>query len=111
MVGVGRIVRPVNSGSHCRCASSISVAISRISRSARGFDTDAIVLTGATGPRRSSEAVLEATYQAVLGPGVTVQPDFQYVFRPSGGIANPRDANGSRIRNAAVFGLRATIRY
>ena len=31
MVGVGRSVRPVNSGSHWRCASSISVAISRIS--------------------------------------------------------------------------------
>lgn len=89
----------------------IAYALSRVSRSARGFDTDSIFLTGVAGPRRSSEAVLEATYQAVLGPGVTVQPDVQYVFRPGGGIANPRDPNGARIRNAAVFGLRATIRY
>ncbi|ARO57211.1 carbohydrate porin [Methylorubrum zatmanii] len=89
----------------------VAFALSRISRSARGFDTDAIFLTSEPGPRRSSEAVLEATYQAVLAPGVTLQPDFQYVFRPSGGIANPRDPNGERIRNAAVFGLRATIRY
>ncbi len=55
--------------------------------------------------------MLEVSYQAVLGPGVTVQPDFQYVFRPSGGGANPREMDGRRIRNAAVFGLRATIRY
>ena len=89
----------------------VAFALSRFSRGARGFDTDAILLGAGTGPRRSSEAVLEATYQAVLAPGVTVQPDVQYVFRPGGGIANPRDAEGRRIRNAAVFGLRATIRY
>lgn len=89
----------------------VAYALSRISRSARGFDTDSIFLTGIASPRRSSEAVIEATYQAVLGPGVTLQPDFQYVFRPSGGIANPRDPSGSRIRNAAVFGLRGIIRY
>lgn len=89
----------------------IAFALSRVSRTARAFDTDTILATGAPGPRRSSEAVLEATYQAVLGPGVTVQPDVQYIFRPSGGIANPRDPDAGRIRNAAVFGLRTTIRY
>lgn len=89
----------------------VAFALSRISRSARGFDLDSILATGVPGPRRSSEAVIEATYQAVIGPGVTIQPDFQYVFRPSGGIANPRDPNGARIRNAAVFGLRGIVRY
>jgi porin len=89
----------------------VAFALSKISDGARGLDTDAILLGGVPGPRRSSEAVLEATYQAVLGPGVTLQPDFQYVFRPNGGVANPRDPTGARIGNAAVFGLRATIRY
>lgn len=89
----------------------VAFALSRISRSARGFDLDSILAMGIPGPRRSSEAVIEATYQAVIGPGVTVQPDFQYVFRPGGGIANPRDPNGARIRNAAVFGLRGIVRY
>lgn len=89
----------------------VAFGLSKISESARGFDTDTILATGIPGPRRSSEAALEATYQAVLGPGVTLQPDFQYVFRPGGGIADPRDPSGSRIKNAAVFGLRATIRY
>uniref|UniRef100_UPI0035CA56FD carbohydrate porin n=1 Tax=uncultured Methylobacterium sp. TaxID=157278 RepID=UPI0035CA56FD len=89
----------------------LAFALSRISRSARGFDLDSILATGIPGPRRSSEAVIEATYQAVIGPGITIQPDVQYVFRPSGGIANPRDPNGARIRNAAVFGLRGIVRY
>lgn len=89
----------------------VAFAVSRFSAQARALDTDAILAVGVPGPRRSSEAVLEATYQAVLGPGVTIQPDLQYVFRPGGGIANPRDANGARIRNALVLGLRGTIRY
>lgn len=89
----------------------VAFALSRISRDARAFDADTILATGVPGPRRSSEAVLEATYQAVLGPGVTLQPDVQYIFRPSGGILNPRDPDAGRIRNAAVFGLRTTIRY
>lgn len=89
----------------------LAFGYARISPQARGLDTDTILATGLAMPRRSSEAVLEATYQAVLGPGVTLQPDFQYVFRPGGGIPNPRDAGGPRIRNAAVFGLRGTIRY
>ncbi|VUD70197.1 Porin B [Methylobacterium symbioticum] len=89
----------------------VAFALSQVSRSTRGFDTDSILLAGLPGPRRSSEAVLELTYQAVLAPGVTLQPDFQYVFRPGGGIADPRDTDGDRIHNAAVFGLRATIRY
>lgn len=89
----------------------VAFALSQISDSARGLDTDTILLSRVLGPRRSSEAILEATYQAVLGPGVTLQPDFQYVFRPNGGVANPRDPSGARIKNSAVFGLRATIRY
>lgn len=89
----------------------IAFAVERVSASARGFDQDAAFFGGSTGRRRSSEALLELSYQAILGPGVTLQPDFQYVFRPSGGIANPRDPDARLIGNAAVFGLRATIRY
>ena len=43
-------------------------------------------------------------------PGFTVQPDFQYVFHPGAhGVADPID--GAPIRDAAVFGVRATIHY
>ena len=41
--------------------------------------------------------------------GWTVQPDFQYVFRPGGNIPNPRDPNGAAVKNAAIFGLCPTI--
>lgn len=89
----------------------VAFAIERFSRGVRMLDRDVGIFTGVPGPRRSSEAVLEASYQAVVGSGITVQPDFQYVFRPSGGVANSRDADGRRVRNAAIFGVRATIRY
>jgi porin len=35
----------------------------------------------------------------------------QYIAHPGGGIANPRDPDGKRVRGAAVFGLRAITRY
>ncbi len=33
------------------------------------------------------------------------------ILHPGGGIANPRDPEGRRVRNAAVLGLRATVQY
>ena len=50
----------------------------------------------------SGETVLEVTYKAVLAPWWSVQPDFQYVFNPSG-------QRGSR--DAAVFGLRTAVAF
>lgn len=87
---------------------ALGMIYSRIGPAARAYDRDGLILGQGTGPIRSSEMVLEATYQAEVIPGLTVQPDFQYVFRPGGGIA---DDTGRRIRNAAVFGLRTTINY
>jgi porin len=89
----------------------VGIGYARISDRTRGFDRDAAMFAGAPALVRSSEAVIEVTYQAQVVPGWTVQPDFQYVFRPGGGAANPREANGGRIRDAAIFGLRTTIRY
>ena len=89
----------------------VAVSYARISPSARGFDQDTILATGAAMPRRRFEALLEATYQAVLGPGVTVQPNLQYVFHPGGNIPDPRDPLGRRIANATVVGARATLTY
>ena len=50
------------------------------------------------------------SYQAQIVPGWLVQPDFQYVFNPAGGIANPLVPN-TRIKGGAVFGLRSTVTY
>lgn len=89
----------------------VAVSYARISPSARGADGDTILETGIAMPRRRFEALVEATYQAVLAPGVTVQPNLQYVFQPGGNIPDPRDALGRRIKNATVVGLRATLTY
>ena len=59
---------------------------------------------------RDFQATIEATYQYVVLPGFSLQPDFQYIFHPGAhGVADPVD--GQPIRDAAIFGLRATIHY
>ncbi len=60
----------------------------------------------------SRQAVFEATYVAEVQTGWTVQPVFQYVFHPGGGIVDPNDPpQTKRIKDAAVFGLRSTFNY
>lgn len=56
---------------------------------------------------RTGETVLELTYQARLAPWWSVQPDFQYVFNPGGGIDHP----DRRIGDAAILGIRTTITF
>lgn len=89
----------------------LGAAYARISRGARGLDRDATLFGQAATPVRSSEAVIELSYQAEIVPGLTVQPSVQYILRPGGHTANPRDPGGGAIGNAAVLGLRATVRY
>ena len=86
----------------------LSLAQARLSDDARRADSDAIIVSGRAMPRRRAETVIEATYQAVVVPGFTLQPDVQLVLHPGGGLA---DAQGRRVRNAGVFGLRATVQY
>ena len=61
-------------------------------------------------PVRSSEQFIELTYQAQIAPWWVVQPDFQYVWTPAGGVPNPNDSS-KRIGNAAVFGLRTNVTF
>ncbi|GJD70184.1 Porin B [Methylobacterium gnaphalii] len=89
----------------------LSLAHARISDDARRADADTIAYTGMPMPRRRGETVLEATYQALVVPGFTVQPDAQLILHPGGGIANPRYPELGRVKNAAVVGMRATIQY
>ena len=90
----------------------VSGAYSKISHAARGFDTDVAALNpGSLSPIRSSEGLIEATYQASIVPGWTIQPDFQYVIRPAGGVLNPLSLTPVVEKNAVVVGMRTTIRY
>lgn len=86
----------------------VGIAYARLSDDARRADRDTILYTGTAMPRRRAETVIEATYQALVVPGFTVQPDLQYVIHPGGGLGG---ADGRRLRNAAVLGVRATVQY
>jgi porin len=61
-------------------------------------------------PSRSAETILEATYLAQITPWWQVQGDFQYAFRPAGGIPNP-DNPTQRVGNEAIVGVRTTIAF
>ena len=88
----------------------IGFGIARISNSARAFDKDVAFFSGVPLPVRTAETFIEVTYQINVAPWWQVQPDFQYVFNPGGGIVNPNDPT-KRIGNEAIFGLRNTITF
>lgn len=86
----------------------MAAAYAGVSERARDLDRDAAAL-GSPAPIRNDEILLEANYIAEIVPGWTFQPDFQYVWRPGGNVA---DATGTRpLGDAAVIGARTTINY
>ncbi len=88
----------------------LGVGYSRIGSAARAFDADVARFTGQFHPIRSGETVLELTYRFQLTGWWQLQPDFQYVFNPGGGIVNP-NAPSRRVNDAAVVGLRTAITF
>ncbi len=87
----------------------IGYGLAKISDRATELDSDQAQF-GNPVPVRSSESFIEITYQAQLAPWLALQPDFQYLFTPSGGVQDPDDA-ARRIGNEAVFGLRTNITF
>jgi porin len=58
---------------------------------------------------RDYEALLEASYTAIIIPGFSIQPDVQYFWNPGGNVP---DASGTQpVENALVLGIRSTINY
>src|SRR5262249_40077376 len=89
-----------------------AVAYMHISGAAQQLDRDTQFFSGLPTPVRSAEALVEVIYEAHVKPGWLLQPFFQYVFRPSGGVPNPLDPTGlARIGDAAIFGLTTTLKY
>jgi porin len=83
----------------------------KVSDQVRGFDQDVSNLNpGTFAPLRSSETVLEATYQYQVTPWWMLQADAQYTWNPGGGIVNPNDP-GQKIKNEFVLGVRTTIDF
>jgi len=88
----------------------VAVAYARIGAAARALAAETAAFTGQPYPLRSSETVVELTYQIQLRPGWLVQPDLQYVINPGGGIPNPL-MPPSRIKNALIGGVRTIINF
>jgi porin len=87
-----------------------SFILANISNHARGFDRDMVAFSGLETPVRNYEMTIELSYQAQIKPGWNVQPLFQYIIHPGGGIAHPETPDRP-IRNGALFGLRSAIAY
>lgn len=89
---------------------TVGVARSHIGRNARGLDLDTLLLNGPPYPLRSAEAVFELSYIAQIAPWWTIQPDLQYIVRPSGGVPDPQDA-ARTVGNAFLVGARTSITF
>jgi porin len=88
-----------------------AAAFSHLSPPVGAFDRDTVFFAGEISSVRNYELALELTYQARIVPGWTVQPDFQYIFHPGGGAADPNNAAAGRIPDAAIFGLRTLVSF
>ena len=96
-------------------ALALGLGYAKVSRRVTQADRDAAAVAQAVdptvyGPARHDETFIEATYQYQLRPWWQVQPDFQYVFTPGGGIANPNSPT-TRVKNEAVFGVRTNVLF
>jgi porin len=88
----------------------LAVGYARVGQAARDLDSDTAQFIGQSFPVRSGEAILELTYQHQLAGWWQVQPDFQYIINPGGGIPNPI-APSRRIGDAAVLGIRSVVTF
>jgi porin len=89
----------------------VGVTYAQVSDNVTGFDQlRAALEPGVFIPVRHNETVIEATYQYQATPSLEIQPDFQYVFNPGAGVANPNDPT-EKVKDEAVLGVRATIAF
>jgi porin len=88
----------------------VGMGYTHVSGRAAALDVATAGFTGAYTPVRSGETFVEVTYQYQATPWLQIQPDFQYVFNPGAGIADPNKP-GQRVKNEAVFGVRTNILF
>jgi porin len=90
----------------------IAAGYAHISKRAQQLDNDYRNFTSLSWPQRSFEGLLTAVYQYQIRDGWTVQPNFQYIIHPGGGATVPSGAfPGRPLKNAAVLGLRTTLKF
>jgi len=89
----------------------VGMGYAHVSDRAAALDRDTGIYTGSSYPVRSGETFVEITYKYQLTPWCQLQPDFQYVFNPGGGIPNPSSSSKERVKDEAVIGLRTNIAF
>ena len=90
----------------------IAAGYAHISKRAQQLDGDYRTFVSANWPQRSFEGLVTAVYQYQVRDGWTVQPNFQYIIHPGGGATNPSGPfPGRPLKNAAVLGLRTTLKF
>ncbi|WP_246774944.1 carbohydrate porin [Bradyrhizobium diazoefficiens] len=90
----------------------IAAGYAHVSKRAQALDADYRAMVGSPWPTRSFEALLTAVYQYQVRDGWTFQPNFQYIIHPGGGATDPLGpAPGKALKNAAVLGLRTTLKF
>jgi porin len=89
---------------------AIGFGVAKIGGSAQALASDTAFFSGMPVPARTVETFIEVTYQIQVSGWWQVQPDFQYVFRPSGGIVNPSNP-AQRVGDEAVLGVRSIVTF
>ena len=89
-------------------AFGVAAAYAQMSNEARALDRELNAVNGTALPVRSFEAAFEAYYKFQVAPGLTVQPDLQYIINPGGNIAGD---DGDDVDDALVGGVRVTLNY
>jgi porin len=84
---------------------TFGAAYEKISPDVIAFDRDSL-----SPVIHSDEIVFEASYAAQIAPWWVVQPDFQYIVRPGGNSEDPNNL-GAPIKDAAVIGVRSTLKF
>lgn len=91
-------------------AFGIGFGVAKIGNAAQALASDAALFFGKPVPARTFETFIEVTYEIQVSGWWQVQPDFQYVFRPSGGIVNPSDPT-QRVGDEAILGVRSIVTF
>lgn len=88
----------------------VGMGFAHVSGDAAALDRD-FGLLDPNYPVRSGETFIEATYRYELRPWCQLQPTFQYVFNPGGGVLNPNASAPQKIHNEAIAGLRVNLAF
>lgn len=90
----------------------VGAGYAHVSKRAQHLDADYRALVALDWPVRSFEGLFSAVYQYQIRDGWTVQPNLQYIVRPGGGATNPSGPlAGKALKDAAVLGIRTTVKF